>query len=150
MFSATRAAWSSSRAARKAGSCRARYVSAMPAALVSDVGGQGRTANNGAPASEPTTAPATDSAAATEAATPAADAGKPAAEAAKPAETRPAESRAADAPKPPPAKPETLKITDLKDLSIQKLTQIAKDKNVAGATGMRKQDLIFQILKAQT
>ena len=43
-----------------------------------------------------------------------------------------------------------LNITHLKDLSIQKLTQIAKDMNVAGATGMRKQDLIFQILKAQT
>src|SRR5262245_22114227 len=51
---------------------------------------------------------------------------------------------------PPPPARETLKITDLKDLSIQKLTQIAKEKNVAGATGMRKQDLIFQILKAQT
>ncbi len=35
-------------------------------------------------------------------------------------------------------------------MSIQKLTQIAKDLTVAGATGMRKQDLIFQILKAQT
>ena len=35
-------------------------------------------------------------------------------------------------------------------MSIQKLTQIAKDMNVAGATGMRKQELIFQILKAQT
>src|SRR5256885_1325298 len=43
-----------------------------------------------------------------------------------------------------------LNITDLKDKSIQQLTQIAKDLNVAGATGMRKQDLIFQILKAQT
>ena len=43
-----------------------------------------------------------------------------------------------------------LNITDLKDKSIQKLTQIAKDLNVAGATGMRKQELIFQILKAQT
>jgi transcription termination factor Rho len=41
-------------------------------------------------------------------------------------------------------------ITDLKDKSIQQLTQIAKDLNVAGATGMRKQELIFQILKAQT
>ena len=51
-----------------------------------------------------------------------------------------------------PSRPggETLKIIDLKDLSIQKLTQIAKDKNVVGATGMRKQELIFQILKAQT
>ena len=35
-------------------------------------------------------------------------------------------------------------------MSIQKLTQIGKDLNVAGATGMRKQDLIFQILRAQT
>jgi transcription termination factor Rho len=51
---------------------------------------------------------------------------------------------------PPPRGADSLKITDLKDLSIQKLTQIAKEKNVAGATGMRKQDLIFQILKAQT
>ena len=46
--------------------------------------------------------------------------------------------------------PTGLNITDLKDMSIQKLTQVAKDLNVAGATGMRKQDLIFQILKAQT
>jgi transcription termination factor Rho len=48
------------------------------------------------------------------------------------------------------AKGPSLNINDLKDASIQKLTQIAKDLNVAGATGMRKQDLIFQILKAQT
>jgi transcription termination factor Rho len=54
------------------------------------------------------------------------------------------------APPPPPRPGEGLNITDLKDLSIQKLTQIAKDMNVAGATGMRKQELIFQILKAQT
>jgi transcription termination factor Rho len=43
-----------------------------------------------------------------------------------------------------------LNIGELKEMSIQKLTQIAKDLSVAGATGMRKQDLIFQILKAQT
>src|SRR6478736_4539255 len=49
-----------------------------------------------------------------------------------------------------PPKPQRLNITDLKDMSIQKLTQIAKELTVAGATGMRKQDLIFQILKAQT
>jgi hypothetical protein len=35
-------------------------------------------------------------------------------------------------------------------MGIQALTQIGKDLNVEGATGMRKQDLIFQILKAQT
>jgi transcription termination factor Rho len=45
---------------------------------------------------------------------------------------------------------EGLRIADLKDMSIQKLTQIAKELNVAGATGMRKQELIFQILRAQT
>ena len=51
----------------------------------------------------------------------------------------------------PPRRPgEGLNITDLKDMSIQKLTQIAKDMTVTGATGMRKQELIFQILKAQT
>src|SRR4029079_1227359 len=43
-----------------------------------------------------------------------------------------------------------LNITELKEMSIQKLTQIAKDLAVGGATGMRKQELIFQILKAQT
>jgi transcription termination factor Rho len=69
----------------------------------------------------------------------------------------PAVAEAAPPPTPPPAgetpKPKpapTLNINDLKDMSIQKLTQVAKDLNVAGATGMRKQDLIFQILKAQT
>jgi transcription termination factor Rho len=49
-----------------------------------------------------------------------------------------------------PAVPQRLNITTLKDKSIQDLTQIAKDLNVGGATGMRKQELIFQILKAQT
>ena len=51
---------------------------------------------------------------------------------------------------PLPQRAPLLNINDLKDMSIQKLTQVAKDLNVAGATGMRKQDLIFQILKAQT
>ncbi len=55
------------------------------------------------------------------------------------------------APAPQAKRPgEGLNIAELKDMSIQKLTQIAKDLNVAGATGMRKQELIFQILKAQT
>src|ERR1044072_9025186 len=67
-------------------------------------------------------------------------------EATPPTEAPPAEPVKAG----PPRRPEGLNITDLKDMSIQKLTQIAKDMNVAGATGMRKQELIFQILKAQT
>jgi transcription termination factor Rho len=61
------------------------------------------------------------------------------------------ESQGMDAPAPPRGDNRRgLNITDLKDKSIQQLTQIAKDLNVAGATGMRKQELIFQILKAQT
>ncbi len=65
-------------------------------------------------------------------------------------ETPAATEPAAEAAKAAPPRREGLNITDLKDMSIQKLTQIAKDMNVAGATGMRKQELIFQILKAQT
>ncbi|MFN8057771.1 MAG: transcription termination factor Rho [Vicinamibacterales bacterium] len=42
-----------------------------------------------------------------------------------------------------------LKLADLKEMSIQHLTHIAKELQVAGATGMRKQELIFQILRAQ-
>jgi transcription termination factor Rho len=62
-----------------------------------------------------------------------------------------AQPAAPEQPPPAPRRPgEGLNITTLKDMSIQKLTQIAKDMTVAGATGMRKQELIFQILKAQT
>src|SRR5512135_1752258 len=43
-----------------------------------------------------------------------------------------------------------LNIRDLKEMNIAALTQVAKDLNVPGYTGMRKQELIFQILKAQT
>ena len=41
-------------------------------------------------------------------------------------------------------------IAELKEMNIATLTQIAKDLNVDGATGMRKQELIFKILQAQT
>jgi len=41
-----------------------------------------------------------------------------------------------------------LRLSDLKVMGIQKLVQVAKDLQIA-ATGLRKQDLIFQILKAQ-
>src|SRR3989442_6355518 len=67
----------------------------------------------------------------------------------KPAES-PRQPATTDKPPQPSQRGGALNITDLKDMSIQKLTQIAKDLNVVGATGMRKQDLIFQILKAQT
>jgi transcription termination factor Rho len=44
----------------------------------------------------------------------------------------------------------TFNLATLKELSISKLTQIAKDLDVPGATGMRKQELIFKVLAAQT
>jgi transcription termination factor Rho len=46
--------------------------------------------------------------------------------------------------------PHLLDIADLKEMNISKLTNIAKELDVPGATGMRKQELIFKILQAQT
>ncbi len=43
----------------------------------------------------------------------------------------------------------TLDLVELKDMSIQKLNQIAKDLNVTGTAGLRKQELIFKILQTQ-
>ena len=50
----------------------------------------------------------------------------------------------------PPSLGEHLSINTLARMSIQDLAHIAKDLNITGATTMRKQDLIFQVLKAQT
>ncbi len=41
------------------------------------------------------------------------------------------------------------RISDLKEMGVQNLTQIAIGLTVANATGMRKQELIFEILRAQ-
>ena len=41
-------------------------------------------------------------------------------------------------------------ISELKDKTIDELTNVANELNVEGAAGMRKQDLIFAILQAQT
>jgi transcription termination factor Rho len=43
----------------------------------------------------------------------------------------------------------TLDLVELKDMSIQKLNQIAKDLSVTGTAGLRKQELIFKILQTQ-
>ncbi|MCZ2079859.1 MAG: transcription termination factor Rho [Bryobacterales bacterium] len=43
----------------------------------------------------------------------------------------------------------TLDLVELKDMSIQKLNQIAKDLSVPGTAGLRKQELIFKILQTQ-
>jgi transcription termination factor Rho len=45
---------------------------------------------------------------------------------------------------------EVLDIAKLKEMSIATLVQISKDLGVVGASGMRKQELIFKILQAQT
>jgi transcription termination factor Rho len=43
----------------------------------------------------------------------------------------------------------TLDLVELKDMSIQNLNQVAKDMGIAGAAGLRKQELIFKILQTQ-
>jgi len=52
-----------------------------------------------------------------------------------------------------PERPEggaAMDIAQLKEMNIASLTQVAKDLNIQGASGMRKQELIFKILQAQT
>jgi transcription termination factor Rho len=51
---------------------------------------------------------------------------------------------------PPTRSEDIFNLSDLKEMSISKLTQIAKGMDVPGATGMRKQELIFKVLAAQT
>src|SRR5688500_1679569 len=115
------------------------------------------TATTDSPAAAPaTTAPAAPAPAAEPqqppAATPAPAAAAPAAAAAPPAPPaqRPPQQQQGGQQGGGQRRGEGLNIGELKDMSIQKLTQIAKELNVAGATGRRKQELIFQILKAQT
>ena len=45
---------------------------------------------------------------------------------------------------------ELLNLAGLKDNSISELTHIAKEMGIEGATGLRKQELIFKVLAAQT
>jgi transcription termination factor Rho len=79
----------------------------------------------------------------------------PAAEAPKPAAEPPV--RPLEGPRPHGERPErptkngapTLDLVELKDMSIQKLNQIAKDLGVPGVAGLRKQELIFKILQTQ-
>ena len=44
----------------------------------------------------------------------------------------------------------SISLAELKDKNITDLAKIAKDLAIPGASGMRKQELIFQILRAQT
>src|SRR5205814_4830223 len=47
-------------------------------------------------------------------------------------------------------KEDIFNLSELKEMSISALTQVAKGMDVPGATGMRKQELIFKVLAAQT
>jgi transcription termination factor Rho len=51
---------------------------------------------------------------------------------------------------PESASADALSLTAMKEVSISKLTQIARDLQIESATGLRKQELIFAILQAQT
>ena len=93
----------------------------------------------------------------------------PKVEAAKPVETPPVEPKPVEQ-MPPPAGPHenlgfqrrkqqaaqsakagtpTLDLVELKDMSIQNLNEVAKGMGIAGAAGLRKQELIFKILQTQ-
>jgi transcription termination factor Rho len=49
----------------------------------------------------------------------------------------------------PKTEPQTLDLSTLKDLPTTALTKIARELEIPGATGMRKQELIFEILRAR-
>src|SRR5712691_11149049 len=63
--------------------------------------------------------------------------------------TNPVRSRA-KAEAPAPEEPGTLNLKALKDKKIADLAALAKDMNIEGTAAMRKQELIFSILQAQT
>ena len=50
---------------------------------------------------------------------------------------------------PAPAGAPNIDLAALKEMSVQELTKLAKQLDVPGATGMRKQELIFQILRGR-
>src|SRR5262249_24943441 len=71
----------------------------------------------------------------------------PSVEVGEPTESAPA---ASPVPNGPTAVPEGLNLKILKDKKINELAQLARDFSVDGSSAMRKQELIFAILQAQT
>ncbi len=65
----------------------------------------------------------------------------------------PEKAAAADKPpqgdRPPQSQPVQISLSAMKEMNISALTKIAKDLDIAGATGMRKQELIFEILRVR-
>ena len=74
---------------------------------------------------------------------------KPEIESGSHSEKNPPMSKKFVAPDRPEGAP-TMDIAQLQEMNIASLTQVAKDLNIQGASGMRKQELIFKILQAQT
>jgi len=68
----------------------------------------------------------------------------------EPAPAAPTGPVAVAAPAPPAGGPSGLNLKVLKEKKINELAQLARDFNVEGASTMRKQELIFAILQAQT
>jgi transcription termination factor Rho len=64
----------------------------------------------------------------------------------RPASAEAAAGRPSQGEKPPA---QTISLSAMKEMSISALTKIAKDLEIAGATGMRKQELIFEILRVR-
>ena len=56
---------------------------------------------------------------------------------------------AATANAPVAAEPATLDLSALKELSVAELTKVARELDIPHATGLRKQELIFEILRAR-
>ena len=74
----------------------------------------------------------------------------------QPAETEPRRRQRRRAPAQAPARagrrprrPRRISLSAMKEMSISALTKIAKELDIAGATGMRKQELIFEILRVR-
>jgi transcription termination factor Rho len=73
----------------------------------------------------------------------------------KPEKQEKAEKKEATVATPQPTPPapnqpaQTISLSAMKEMSIAALTKIAKELDIAGATGMRKQELIFEILRVR-
>ena len=61
----------------------------------------------------------------------------------------PAQAPAGPAAPAPQTPAQTISLSAMKEMSIAALTKIAKDLDIAGATGMRKQEVIFEILRVR-
>jgi transcription termination factor Rho len=69
--------------------------------------------------------------------------------AAAPAAPKPQQGQAAQSAPAQVVPAQTISLSAMKELNIAALTKVAKELDIAGATGMRKQELIFEILRVR-